>query len=140
MRRSVLLPLVALAACRPASQTVMQDVPARSWQAPVTVVFDPADTVTLNDLCAVIRYNEAFREDTLTVRITTYSPDSLRFAETLLLTVPHGHKAAPLRSQQRIPYRHRVRFGHAGTYRMTITPTRPVRGIESVGLQIEKSH
>lgn len=139
MRLCVLFLLLALCACRPTSLTVMQDVPARLWQEPVTVAFDAADTAALSDLYAVIRYNEAFREDTLTLRITTCSPDSLYFGETLWITVVHKHTAAPLRSQQRTPYRRRVRFGQAGTYRMTFRPTRPVRGIESVGLQIENS-
>ncbi len=138
MRRSVLFPVLLLASCQPAVRTVMQDVPVFAWEKPVTIVFDSADTVALNDLYVVVRYNDAFVEDTLTLRIATCSPDSLCCGEELLLATASEHTAAPLRSQQRIPYRRRVRFSRAGEYHMTFTPARPVRGVESVGLQIEK--
>ena len=139
MRRRMLLFVLALASCRPASQIVMRDVPPLTWDSPAGIAFDPADSLGTSDLHVVVRYNGSFREDTLTLRIATCSPDSLRCEETLLLRIPPARTAAPLRSEYRIPYRRRVRFGRSAGYRMTFTPTRPVRGIESVGLQIEKS-
>ena len=139
MRPCVVILLLALTGCRPPSQVVMQDVPSLMWDRPATVVFDPADTATLFDLALAVRYNGAFREDTLTLRIATCSPDSLRCEELLLLTFPPRHRAAPLHCERRIPYRLRVRCGRDGDYRMTFTPTRPVRGVESVGLQLENS-
>ena len=47
--------------------------------------------------------------------------------------------AEPLLCDTAVLYRRRAVLRCAGDYRMTIRPCRPVRGIEAVGVTIEKS-
>ena len=93
-----------------------------------------ADTTSLRDLTLFLRCNDRFGEDTLTLRIVTTTPDSLRFEEFFRITSPRTNGPAAIAHEIAVPYRRHVRFAREGDYRMTIAPTRPVRGIEAVGI------
>lgn len=95
--------------------------------------------MSLRDAEVFLRCNDRFAEDTLTLRIATIAPDSLRFEEPFLLVIPRGESPAPLMREVAVPYRIRIRFTQSGDYRCILTPTRPVRGVEAVGVNIEKS-
>ena len=45
----------------------------------------------------------------------------------------------PVQGDQILPYRRRIRFARTGDYCITVTPGRPVKGIEAVGINIVKS-
>lgn len=87
----------------------------------------------------VLRCNDRFAEDTLTLRIATVTPDSLRFEEPFRLVIPRDESPAPLKREVAVPYRLRIRFTQSGDYRCILTPTRPVRGVEAVGINLTKS-
>ena len=97
-------------------------------------------TVTLRDAAIFLRYNDRFTEDTLTVRITTLSPDSLRFEEEFLLAIVRTDTPAALQHETLIPYRRQIRLLREGGYRILVTPVRPVRGVEAVGVRLAKSY
>ena len=44
-----------------------------------------------------------------------------------------------MQAQADLPYRRRIRFARTGDYCITVTPGRPVKGIEAVGINIVKS-
>lgn len=115
------------------------DVDPLAWDAPVDVAWENADTTTLRDVSVFVRCNDGFAGDTLTVRIATLTPDSLRCEEPLLLGIARTPGPAALGQESVVPYRRMSLFGRPGTYRMTITPVRPVRGIEAVGIHIVTS-
>ena len=98
-----------------------------------------ADTVSLRDAVIFLRCNDRFAEDTLTVRIATVTPDSLRFGEWFLLVIPHPKGPAALMREAAIPYRRRIRLTQHGDYRCSVTPVRPVRGVEAVGVDLQQS-
>lgn len=120
-------------------QSAAADVNPAAWQEAAELVIPNADTLSLRDLTVFLRCNDRFAEDTLTVRIAFRTPDSLRFEEPFTLAVPRPAAPAALTHEAGIPYRRRVRFGRTGDYRIRITPSRPVRGVEAVGIDISTS-
>lgn len=125
--------------CVTPQQSAAADVNPASWYDAAEIVIPNADTVTLRDIGLFLRCNDRFAEDTLTVRVAVCTPDSLRHEEPFLLAVRRTEGPTALTGETDIPYRSRVRFSHAGDYRFRITPSRPVRGIEAVGIHIVKS-
>ena len=100
---------------------------------------EAADTLALYDIEFFVRCNARLEEDTLTLRIVTLTPDSLRCEEPLRLTIPARSGAAALRREARATYRLRARMASPGTWCWRVAPTRTVRGVEAVGIRIEKS-
>lgn len=139
---ALLLPLLAAVCCGSCITprlSVAADTDPAAWQQAAEVTIANDDTLARRDLDLFLRCNDRFGEDTLTVHITLLTPDSLRFGEPFLLTLRHDRRTAALASEAVIPYRRRVRFGRTGDYRIRITPARPVRGVESVGIHIKTS-
>ena len=125
VRRAVLLSTAAFAAgCVSPHGAAVTDVNAPGWDAPAAIVFTNTDTTTLRDMDLFLRYDDRMDEDTLTVRIAVVTPDSLRHEEAFRLD---------------LPYRRRIRCARTGDYCITVTPGRPVKGIEAVGINIVKS-
>ena len=110
LRAGLLLALLPAAGCLSQHRSAVADVDPLGWREAAEVRFPNADTLAVCDLWLVVRYDAAFAGGPVDLEVTTVAPDSLR---------------ATLRC--------------AGDYRMTIRPCRPVRGIEAVGVTIEKS-
>lgn len=132
--------LAAAGGCGSPYQTSAADVNPLRWEEAAEIRIGNADTVTLRDAAIVLRYNDRFAEDTLTVRIATLSPDSLRFEEEFLLAIARTESPAALQHENLIPYRRRIRLLREGEYRIFVTPVRPVRGMEAVGIRLAKSY
>lgn len=98
-----------------------------------------ADTLSLHNLRLVLRCNERFAEDTFSVRIAVRTPAALRYEEPFLIAVPRGGGLAALMRENAVLYRRHVRLAEAGDYRVTITPMRPLRGVEAVGIDLVKN-
>lgn len=125
--------------CQAPQQIAVADVDPVRWEGAVGLSIENTDTVTLRDIGFFIRCNDRFTDDTLTVRITTFSPDTLRFEELLPMRLSRVAGPAALACEHLVPYRRRVRFPQMGNYRMTIAPTRRVGGVEAVGIGIVPS-
>lgn len=89
------------------------------------------------DLEIFLRCNDRFAEDTLTLRIETITPDSLHVEEFLHVPFPQSHTPAAVARETRIPYRRRILLRQCGDYRMILTPTRLVRGVEAAGATLQ---
>ena len=98
-----------------------------------------ADVDPLGDLWLVVRYDAAFAGGPVDLEVTTVAPDSLRATEPFTLRLALSRGPSPLLCDTAVLYRRRAVLRCAGDYRMTIRPCRPVRGIEAVGVTIEKS-
>lgn len=86
------------------------------------------------ELKIFLRADDRFQEDSLTLKIVTYTPDSLRTEELHRLILPRGKRINALKSVIEIPYRRGVELREQGNYYFALTPTRSVEGIEAVGL------
>ena len=125
--------------CVSPHQSAVTDVNPARWDSRAEIRLPNADTVSLRDAVIFLRCNDRFAEDTLTVRIATVTPDSLRFGEWFLLVIPHTKGPAALMREAAIPYRRRIRLTQHGDYRCSVTPVRPVRGVEAVGVDLQQS-
>lgn len=136
---ALLLPLLAAVCCGSCVTprlSVAADTDPAAWHETAEMTLRNDDTLARRNLSLFLRCNDRFEEDTLTVHVAMLTPDSLRFGEPFLLTLRHDRRPASLASETVIPYRRRVRFGRTGDYRIRITPARPVRGVEAVGIHI----
>ena len=124
--------------CVSPHQSAATDVDPFRWESGAEILLPNADTVTLRDAEVFLRCNDRFDEDTLTLRIATVTPDSLRFEEPFRLVIPRSESPAPLMREIAVPYRIRIRLAQQGDYRCILTPTRPVRGVEAVGINMKR--
>ena len=118
----------------------MTDVDPLEWKYPAGLVLKNSDTTTLREVGFFLRSNDRFTDDTLTLGLTIYTPDTLRYEESVRLVVPRTVIPSALVRETAIPYRSRVKFPRTGDYRVILTPARPVTGIEAIGIHIEKSN
>lgn len=134
-----LLGLLAVGCSRP-TQAVMEDVDPYNWSREVCVRIENGDTLTLRDFSLVIRSNRHFQRDTLELEMTLQAPDSSHYSEVVAFPMNHPRRAAALRLIDEAPYRRHVILNQFGAYRLTITPTEPIRGVEAVGVNIVRSN
>lgn len=127
------------AGCISPHHSAATDVDPHRWTQGAEILVSDADTVTLHDAALFLRCNDRFDEDTLTVRIAVTSPDSLRCEEHFRMVIPRPKGPAALMREAVIPYRRRICFARSGDYRFTVTPLRPVRGVEAMGINLTKS-
>lgn len=135
---SCLLGLVcgALVGCVTPDRAVVTDVEVDGWACGASLCYANNDEQSLRTMTLFVRVDDRFLEDTLTVRIETRTPDSLRTTEWHRMRFQGEPTPASLHRVIRVPYRRSVRFAERGNYHFRITPTRTVVGVEAVGLQI----
>ena len=125
--------------CSTPYRSVVADVDAGGWDAPVELTLPNTDTLNYYDWQFFVRYDECIVPDTFTVRIAVVTPDMLRFEEPFAVQLPACPTPAARLCETLLDYRRRVLLSRTGDYRLTITPVRPLRGIEAVGIQTVES-
>ena len=126
-----------LVGCISPCRTVAVDVRATNWEQATELQLANTDTTHLYDIKIFARYNDRFLGDTITIAVASLTPDALRCVEYLLLHLPKQTSVAALQNEYDTPYRKAVRLNQQGTYRFQFTPTRPVQGIESIGIDLK---
>ena len=119
LRSIIAIAGMLVTSCLSPHQTVVTDTGGGTWSESAEIEIPNADTVTPRDLYIVVRYNDSFRDDTLGLP-------------------PRRHPAA-LAEEASVPYRRHVIFPDSGIYRMAFTPAMPVRGVEAIGINQQKS-
>lgn len=125
--------------CAAPPQGGVTDVDPARWERPAQIVLKNGDTTSRRDMALFLRCDDRFDEDTLTLRITFRTPDSLRTEERFTASIPRTTTPAALRRIAVLPYRRRVWLARTGDYRVEIRPCRPVRGVEAVGITLQES-
>lgn len=126
-----------LAGCRPAYRAAATDVGPGTWEETAEVVLRNDDTLSTCGMGLFLRLNDRFEGDTLSLRIRYLSPDSLAYEERIDLALPRPAHPAPLAPVLRIPLRRDVRLLRSGDYRIRLTPSHPVRGVDAVGVDLK---
>lgn len=134
--RGVIGGLIAcgLVGCIAPERAVVADVSPTWWQKSAQLSYHHQDTLARLELRLFLRLDDRFKEDTLTLKVITYSPDSLFTREYHRLVIPSRRVATPLQRVVEIPYRRGVQLRKAGDYRFRLMPTRPIEGVEAVGI------
>ena len=136
LRGSLLWMSLLMAGCLSPERVSVCDVSPASWEERVQVTYTNRDTTAIAELRVVLRLADRCATDSLTLRITTFSPDSLRASEYHRLQFPPKRVAAPLHRVVEVPSRRGVQLKRSGEYRFALTPTHPIEGVEAVGMKI----
>ena len=126
----------------PQSETVIREVPPGGWnaEAPVTVVYTNADTLSHRSLAVLVRFRSDFRYDRFDFTVETTTPDGLLLRDTLSVR-PDGAaiEASSLTYvDTKTVYRTRSLLRRMGEYRFSFTPLRPVETVIGVGVEISR--
>ncbi|MDO4758707.1 MAG: hypothetical protein Q4A18_05535 [Rikenellaceae bacterium] len=131
---TALLVAICSASCVAPERAFVVDTHRFDPEHGAIVAVENHDTLSRGELRIFLRANDHLPKDSLTLRIETFSPDSLHTSEYHRLILPKEKRINPLRRLLDIPYRRGVRLKEEGTYYFTLTPTRPVEGVEAVGI------
>lgn len=131
---TTLAAMLGMVACISPERAFVVDTHLFDPENGAIVAVENHDTLARGELKIFLRTNDELQSDSLTLRIETFTPDSLHTSEYHRLILPKGDRVNPLRTLKEIPYRRGVRLREAGTYYFTLTPTRPIKGIEAVGI------
>lgn len=140
--RRVLMALMAVTMftqCRVAESSVaMRDVSIDGWTEPVTVSYNNTDPTPLRDLNVTLHINRHFTVSDIALEITTLTPDSLRYTESITLPVQAewpGNNTMAIDVE--LPYRRDVHFSHEGEYSIILRPLQSLQGVEAAGINFQ---
>ncbi len=120
--------------CLAPERAVVVDVSPAQWNEAVVLRYENLDTCSLRELRLFMRLDDSVLDDSLTLQITTRTPDSLQHSEYHRLVIPRQRVASSLQRVVEIPYRRRVQLHARGEYQFVLTPLRPMQGVEAVGV------
>ena len=126
------------------NHVVMEDVSANGWDSPVTLHYNLKDQLDSEfkpeNLSVMLRVCHKFKAEQLGLEITTMTPDSLSYSEQVILPIDFEWQGSISRSKEiELPYRRNVELRLRGEYIITLRPTSPVEGIESVGINFKST-
>lgn len=133
-----IIAVIAMMGCVAPQSVEMEAVNPRAWREPSIILFENEDTLSLRRLSVALRYNHDFQHDTLAVRINVSLPDAGQFSERVVLRLRRNGTQAPVATSESVPYREHSLLAQKGNYIFTISPESPVRGIEAVGVVVER--
>lgn len=135
---ALVLALLLLSGCIAPQPVEMHDVDPRGWAEPVTLVVANDDTLSLRRLSFVVRYDTDFRDDAVELDLNVIQPDAASFSENVLLCPSRPYSPSSVATTETIAYRDNSVLCQRGNYLFTITPLKPVRGVEAIGINIER--
>lgn len=135
----VLAMVLAFVGCAmPDNVVLYTDVNVVKWSDKATVELDYKDEPRTCDMDMLFHINRHFIADTLSLEITTITPDSLRYTEKLCVPVAVEWNDSDSRSVDlSVPYRRDVTLDRQGVYAISIRPVVPVSGVESAGVNFQ---
>ena len=133
------LAIVLLSSCGVGESVVaMGDVSLEGWNEPVNITYDNSDTSTLLDMDVTLHVNRRFEASSIALEITTLTPDSLRYSESVTLPVRMRWTSNRAKTTDiALPYRRDVHFAHEGEYYISLRPLQNVVGVEAAGITFQ---
>ena len=117
-------------------RAVVTDTDPSDWHRTATLDYTSHTAEASCEAWIFLRVNPRFHTDTLTVRIDARTPDSLHTSEYHRLVLRDRPTPSAIQRIVEVPYRRGIRLKERGRYRFAITPTRPVQGVEAVGMKL----
>ena len=133
------LAIVLLGSCSVGESVVaMGDVSLDGWDEPVSITYHNVDTSSLLDLDVTLHVNRRFEAPSIALEITTFTPDSLRYSESVTLPVRVRWPSNRAKTTDiALPYRRDVHFAHEGEYHISLRPLQDVVGVEAAGITFQ---
>lgn len=132
----VVICIAALDGCsRLTNRVVSQDVNVIAWEDRAEVVLEHEGDFKRCDMDILLHVNRTFDEESVALELTFITPDSLRYSECVEapISVDWGTTAKYF-SDIAIEYRRDVKLKKDGIYSVSIRPLKPLRGVESAGV------
>ncbi len=130
-----ILVAIGFGGCIASHQSVVADVNVEDWRGETTITMLNSDTTTLRDLDIFVRHTPSVSPQSFGVVIESIAPDSSSFTEEITIHLDTRNKGKiSIR-----PYRTNGVWRQIGEYKMNITPTTKVSGVEAVGLNIKRT-
>lgn len=128
---------LVVVSCQESNRTVeMHDMETSAWESAEEFVYDNCDSLAERDISIVVRYDNGYVADSVSLSVLTISPDSMVVEEPFTLHIPRIRAVRP--EEQTFLYRSRVVLSRKGEYRFRLTPDTLVEGIASVGIIVEE--
>ena len=140
MRRVGVLSLLCMllcVGCMAPHSAEMASVDARGWNEPARIVVENDDTLTLRKLSIALRYNSSFNESQLPLSIRVTAPDGRIFEEKQCFPL-NGERSTLVSEVVSLPYRDEVQLAMRGAYTFEFQPEAELKGVEAIGIEIEK--
>ena len=140
MRRLLPIMLIALltTACveRPVGAVVV-DTPRVMWGAgeSVSVAYENGDTTQLYNVGVVLRREAAEADEGVTLEVEVVSPSGVRFSSPVVIPAVEHHSGGSF-VEISGEWVESARLGEVGEYRFTLTPTKDLKGVWTVGVKI----
>ena len=133
------LAIALLSSCGVGESVVaMGDVSLEGWNEPVNITYDNSDTSTLLDMDVTLHVNRRFDASSIALEITTLTPDSLRYSESVTLPVRMRWTSNRAKTTDiALPYRRDVHFAHEGEYHISLRPLQNIVGVEAAGITFQ---
>lgn len=141
---SVIVPIIAMltlcTSCIDDSQrfVVMSDVDNEQWEETTSLYYENSDTLSKRRLSVALRYNDNFQSDTLSLSLRVSLPDGRYAKERITFGVDRPYHRAGASTIVTLPYREASVLHLTGCYIFSLTADSPQRGIEAVGIVIER--
>ena len=134
-----ILSVILLGSCRTTESVVaMGDVSIDGWGEPVSVTYYNSDTSSPLDLDVTLHINRRFTAPSIALEITTFTPDSLRYSESVTLPVRVRWPSNRAKTTDiALPYRRDVHFAHKGEYHISLRPLQDIVGVEAAGITFQ---
>jgi hypothetical protein len=131
---TIVVLLAVFGGCISCHESVVADTDPTGWNAPVTITYANSDTVSLRKASLVLRYGGEANAGGVVVE--AHSPSGAMARDTVAVTLA-PNKASNNIQELSVEYRRGVMFGEVGVYSFTLTPTAEIRGVWSVGINME---
>ena len=133
----ICLAAVASVACLAPQNSLMAGVNVSGWNDATIVAYNNNDTLVMRNLNIALRYNDAFKESVLPLKVGITTPDARHFEEVIELPLNHPHTALAVITTESLPYRTSVQLNQKGRYTFAFEPLGKVQGVEAIGLEIK---
>ncbi len=131
---------ICLCSCVQEQSVFTVDVNPLGWDvsSPACIHYDNYDSLSVRTINLLVRTDGQITASSMKLEIETATPDSLRTAETVEITLPPAGRGF---AETKLTYRIGVVLGRKGRYTFTVRPTEgsaAVEGVAAVGLEIFK--
>ena len=137
-RAAIVACAAVLCGCTAAGESFMTEIRGDVWSEPVEVAVPNSDTLGVCDMNIALRHDGRATGRRVAMTVKTVTPDSLWVEEPLTMTPGDDGRSRSAQHEASCAYRLGVRFARTGTYRIIITPTRPVQGVTAVGVDVAR--
>lgn len=136
---SMAIAAILLVGCMARIDSVVTSVDPKGWYSgqPKGLTFTNSDTVALNTLSIIVRYDQRLTDSDLRMSVSVITPDSLTMTEEVTVAIPVRRDDDNRASVTVEPFRRHAKLSRIGDYHFEIEPSQAIFGITGIGIEIK---